>query len=193
MRAAIYLRVSTDDRQHPENQRRQLLDLIATTGHTFTREFCDQLSGAKSNRPQLKSLLEAARSKEFDILYFWSLDRLSREGIQATLGYLDQLTKCGVAFKSLSEPHIDTSSPTGEMLIAIMATMAKLERVRISDRVKAGLARVKASGVRLGQVPANIDRQQVRALRAQGVAVSEIARKFSVSRTTVQRELKKVA
>lgn len=170
-----------------------MLDLIAAAGHTFTHEFCDQLSGAKSNRPQLKALLDAARAKQFDILYFWSLDRLSREGIQATLGYLQELTKHNVAFKSLSEPHIDTSTPTGEMLIAIMATMAKLERVRISDRVKAGLARVKASGVRLGQVPADIDRLQVRALGAQGMAISEIARRFNVSRTTVQRELKKAA
>jgi len=87
------------------------------------------------------------------------LDRFSREGISNTLHYLEELTKNGVALKSLQESWLDTSDQgMGKLLIAIMSWVAQQERQRISERTKAGLERAKANGKKLGRQKGSKDR-----------------------------------
>ena len=80
----------------------------------------------------------------FDLLLFWSLDRLTREGTYKTLTYLRRLTDSGVKFKSYTEQYIDSLGAFSDAIIGVLAAVAAQERIRISERTKAGLARVRA-------------------------------------------------
>src|SRR5580692_1160583 len=92
-----------------------------------------------------------ASRRKFDLVLFWALDRLSREGVLETLQHLNRLTSYGIGFRSYTEQFFDSCGIFREAVIAIMATLAKQERVKRSERTKAGLARVKASGKTLGR------------------------------------------
>ena len=102
------------------------------------------MSGGSANRPEFQQMLKDARLRKFEVVYVWSLDRFSREGINNTLSYLKLLKSQGVSLKSMQEGWLDTSDDgMGELLIAIFSWVAKQERMRISERTKAGLARSK--------------------------------------------------
>ena len=79
-------------------------------------------------------------------MLFWALDRFSREGVRETLNYLKQLEEAGVSFTSYIEPYLDTLGPFRDALIGILASLAKQEVLRRSERVQAGMARAKAQG-----------------------------------------------
>ena len=89
MRVAIYARVSTGE-QDSENQLEQLRDYCRRQGYVIEREYIDICSGGKADRQQLKVMFEHASQRKFDLVLFWSLDRLSREGVLPTLQYLQQ-------------------------------------------------------------------------------------------------------
>ena len=82
-------------------------------------------------------MLDDAARRRIDLVVFWALDRLTREGPHRTLLYLERLSSSGVKFRSFTEPMIDTTTAVGELLIPILAWVAKQERQRISDRTKA--------------------------------------------------------
>lgn len=153
MRIANLARVSkSDESQDPNNQLIPLRAEAANLG-TLVAEYVDYASGGSSDREQFQQMLKDADARKFDILLVWSLDRLSREGISNTLGYIQRLKRAGVAVKSLQEPWLDTrdDNPTGELLLSIFSWVAKQERLRIVERTKAGLERAKASGKTLGR------------------------------------------
>jgi DNA invertase Pin-like site-specific DNA recombinase len=153
VRAAIYARVSTVD-QTCENQ---LLEL-----HRFTTirgwiavDYVDRgISGAKDRRPALDELITAARRRRFDVLVVWRLDRLGRN-LRHLVTLLEELQALGISFVSLAE-GIDATTPAGKLQMHILAAIAEFERARIAERVRAGLARVKARGQRLGRRPHRI-------------------------------------
>ena len=140
-KAVIYARVSTDsDRQDVNNQLEPVRKYASSLGFSIVREYIDHASGGNSNRPDFQSMLQAARRKEFDIIFIWALDRFSREGILNTLSYLKVLKQHRVALKSLQESWLDTrESGMGELLLAIFSWVAQQERQRMSERIKAGL------------------------------------------------------
>ena len=108
-RIALYSRVSTrDGRQDAQNQLDQLRAFAATQNWTIVHEYVDQVSGKNGDRPQFQAMLKAASMREFDLLLFWSLDRLSREGALETMQYLQTLTSYGVGWKSLTEQYLDS-------------------------------------------------------------------------------------
>ncbi len=119
----------------------------------------------------------------------WALDRLSREGLDATIGYLRQLGNSGVSFHSYSEPMLSTDNPVvRDVLLAVMASMASMERARISERTKAGLARVKAAGVVLGRRPIASDRiAEIAQLAAEGLSAYAIGKRVGIDIKTAQR------
>jgi DNA invertase Pin-like site-specific DNA recombinase len=79
------------------------------------------------------------------MVLFWSLDRFTREGIQKTIYYLQQLDTYGIRFKSYTETILDTENElVAHILIGVLSYLAKQEAVRISERTKAGLERVRA-------------------------------------------------
>ncbi len=152
MRIAIYTRVSTG-KQDTENQAVQLREFAAKQGWQVTQEFTDVVSGMKSekDRPQFKRLFEAASTRQFDLVLFWALDRFSREGVLPTLHHLQRLDGYGVAWRSFTEQYLDSTGIFKDAVISIMATIAKQENIRRSERILAGLARTKALGTRLGR------------------------------------------
>lgn len=186
MRVAFYARVSTD-KQETENQLIDLREFCAKQGWPVVFEFVDYESGGKSDRPQFQAMFKAAGQRKFDLLLFWSLDRLTREGVLQTLQYLNRLESCGVAYKSYTEQFFDSCGIFKDAIISIMATLAKQERIKRSERTKAGLARVKASGVRLGRKPVVADPTEARRLRAEGSSIRSIARRLGVSNGTAHR------
>jgi DNA invertase Pin-like site-specific DNA recombinase len=164
-RVAIYARVSLDDgRQHADNQLSQLRVWCAAAGHEIVAEYIDYASGGKGadKRRQFAAMLDAAHRRQFDVVLCWALDRLSREGMVPTIGYLQRLATAGVAFHSYTEPMLSTDNEmVRDIVLAVMASLAKVERQRISERTKAGLARVRGKGTRLGR-PALGDKVRAR-------------------------------
>jgi len=165
MKIAIYNRVSTT-RQEPENQRAQLTEFAHRLGWTVTQEFTDVVSGLKGerDRPQFKRLMEAASRREFDLVLFWALDRFSREGVLPTLNHLQRLDGYGVAWRSYTEQYLDSTGVFKDAVISIMATIAKQENLRRSERIRAGLERVRRNGGRLGR-PKVFDQKASRTTR----------------------------
>ena len=101
----------------------------------------------------------------FDVVITWALDRLSREGVAATFLHIRTLASFNVKFESFQEPHFRTTGPAGELMIAVAAWIAEQDRMRMSERTKAGLEKARASGKRLGRPRACFDRQKVLDLR----------------------------
>jgi DNA invertase Pin-like site-specific DNA recombinase len=194
MRIAIYGRVSTKDKgQEVENQLVQLREFAAKQGWTVIREYVDHETGSKSDRAQFQAMFEDASRRRFDLLAFWSLDRLSREGVLQTLNYLNRLTSYGVGFRSFTEQYFDSCGIFKDAVIAIMATVAKQERLRISERTKAGLENARRRGVPLGRRRIRLDVDRLKQLRAEGKSYEEIARELRCGVGTVFRAAKTAA
>jgi DNA invertase Pin-like site-specific DNA recombinase len=188
-RCALYGRISTRDKgQEVENQLVQLRDFAVRQGWEIVSEFTDSESGSKSDRPQFQEMFKAASQRKFDVLLFWSLDRLSREGVLETLQHLNRLTSYGVNYRSFTEQYFDSCGIFKDAVISILATVAKQERIRISERVRAGLATAKARGVRLGRrAKVRPDAGQIRLMREAGKSFDEICEATGVSRGAAWR------
>jgi DNA invertase Pin-like site-specific DNA recombinase len=182
MKAAIYARVSTFD-QEPENQLAELRRYAAARGWSATAYVDKGVSGAKDKRPALDALVADARRRRFDVLVVWRLDRLGRN-LRHVILLLDELTAVGVAFVSLGE-GIDTATPAGRLQLHILAAIAEFERARIQERVRAGLARVRAQGRRLGRPRVGVRPEALEAARQ--LSVREAADMLGVSTATVSR------
>jgi DNA invertase Pin-like site-specific DNA recombinase len=194
MRCAIYARVSTRDKgQETENQLIQLREFAARQGWEITQEFVEHESGSKSDRPEFQRMFQHASQRKFDVLLFWSLDRLSREGVLETLQHLNRLTSYGVNYRSLSEQYFDSCGIFKDAVISILATIAKQERVRLSERVKAGQSRARLQGKRIGRPKAEVNGAELVNLRSQGLTFQEIANRTGISIATAFNLLKQSA
>jgi len=192
MKIGIYARISTR-KQDELNQLAQLRDFIATqTGWTLELEFVDNVSGSgRKERPQFQRMMLAASQKKFDLLLFWALDRLSREGIVKTIGYLEQLKGWGVGWRSYTQPFLDTGNEmTTGIVLSVLAAVAKQERITISERTRAGLARAVKQGATLGRRPVKVNLEKARAMQRDGLGLRPIAKKLGCSVNTLQRALK---
>ena len=181
-RAAIYARVSTLD-QEPENQLAELRRYVAARGWTAV-EFVDRgVSGSRDRRPALDAVLTDIKRRQFDVLVCWRLDRLGRS-LKHLVTLLDELQVLGVAFVSLQE-GIDATTPAGKLQMHILAAIAEFERARIAERVRAGLARAKASGRRLGQKPLRIATEALE--RTAHLSIRRAAAELGISRSVLHR------
>ncbi len=186
MNIAVYGRVSTD-KQDNQNQVAQLKAFAATQGWNISKEYVDVATGKNGDREQFKALFEAASRREFELVLFWSLDRFSREGVLETLQYLQRLTAYGVGYRSFTEQYLDSCGMFRDAVISILAVIAKQERVRLSERTLAGLARAKAQGRVGGRPRLQCDRGKVMKLHAAGNSLGSIAKQLRLTKTTVYR------
>ena len=193
-KVALYARVSTKDgRQDTENQLIALREYCAKQGWAIVGEYVDHDSGGHSRRPRFQQMFADARARKFDLVLFWSLDRLSREGVSATLNHLERLTAAGVDWRSFTEEYLDSTGVFRDAVIAILAAIAKQERIRRSERASAAVARLRRLGTtdHLGRkrriVGAKLE--TVRQLHLEGLSLRQIAAKVHVSAMTVQRAL----
>ncbi|HWQ53738.1 MAG TPA: recombinase family protein [Bryobacteraceae bacterium] len=196
MRIALYARISTVDKnQNPENQLLQLRGFCERQGWHIAGEYVDQKTGRTSDREAFQRLFQHAYEKRFDLVLFWALDRFSREGATDTLQHLRKLSSYGVQWKSFTEQYIDSAGMFGEVIISLLAVLAKQESVRRSERASAAYARLKAQGRtdHLGRKRLVVDRDRIRAMAAGGMSVRAIAAKLKISHTSVHRIVKGVA
>jgi DNA invertase Pin-like site-specific DNA recombinase len=179
-RVAIYARVSTiDKRQDPETQLLVLRDYAARRGFVPAGEYVDYASGRRDDRPQYQALLAAARQRRIDVVLVWRYDRFARS-TQALVHALNEFHHLGVDFISYQE-HIDTTTPQGEMIFTVMASLAQFESALISERVKAGMARAKAQGRRISRAPIAAEIQaHIATLHAEGVSIHQISKQLGI-------------
>jgi DNA invertase Pin-like site-specific DNA recombinase len=201
-RAAMYLRVSTDD-QTTESQRQALRDVCEQRGWQIVEEYEDAgVSGAKGRdeRPGLDRMLKDATRRRFDVVLAWSVDRLGRSLVDL-IGGLQELHAARVDL-FLHQQAIDTTTPAGKALFQMMGVFAEFERSMIQARVQAGMDRAKAeqaAGIirrdAQGRKLKAIGRPKVSpateaAIRehlAAGVGILKVARMVGVGSGTVQR------
>ena len=126
MKAAIYARVSTDDKgQETENQLISLREYCKSHNYEIYKEYSENVSGTgKKKRPKFEEMIEDARKRKFDVLLVWSYDRFSRAGLK-DIRIISDLNSWGVKFVSYQESFLDTTSEMGELLTPIFAWIAK--------------------------------------------------------------------
>lgn len=185
---AIYSRVSTKDKgQDVTNQLRQLREFCSKLGYSVVREYVDYTSAKTGERDAFKQMFEAASRREFDVVLFWALDRFSREGVFETLQYLQRLTSYGVGYKSYTEQYLDSCGMFRDAVISILASIAKQERIRLSERTIAGLERARAHGRMGGRPRVQCDREAVISFHKKGMSLGKIASELRLSKSTVSR------
>ena len=189
MKIAIYSRVSKESSDN-SNQLIIQRDYCHKMNYEIHDEYVDIISGASPVRPEFNRMMKDASKRKFDMVLFFALDRLTREGTRKTIQYLQMLDDYGVAYKSYSEQYIDSSGIFKDVIIALLSTLAKQERVRISERVKAGLEKSRMQG-RIGGRP-TLDEtkiQKIRTLKASGMTIISIAKELKISRGSVYQYL----
>lgn len=185
--AALYARVSTaDGRQTVENQLLEMRRFAEKRGWALGQEYLNIVSGG-ARRDELDGLMEDARRGKFDVLVVWALDRLTREGVLAAFEYVHKLSEAGVLFCSVTEPQFNTDGNAGELFLAIAAWMAQQERQRLGERVRAGLQRARAEGIRLGRPRVHVDTERMKMLYVGGKSLRQIGDEMNLSRSTVER------
>jgi DNA invertase Pin-like site-specific DNA recombinase len=188
---AIYARVSTRTKQETLNQLVQLREFCNRQGWQVIAEYIDHETGSVATRDAFQKMLLHASQRRFSVLLFWALDRLTREGTLATLQYLERLTSYQVGYKSFTEPYLDSCGTFKDVVISLLATMAKQERIRMSERVRAGLQRARRQGKRLGR-PAlrRFDTDEItkiRQLRRAGTSVRSLAIRFGTTQYIISK------
>jgi len=184
LRCLIYGRISTQSQDY-DNQLLQLRKFAKEKSWVIVDEITDIASGGKSSKERqgLNRVFQLAHKKQFDILLFWSLDRLSREGTRQTIEYLTRLDEYGIEFYSFAEPFLTNIGFLKDAIISLLACLAKQEKIRISERTKAGLQRtVRVNGTKLGRPKTSKDKiKRAVKLREQGLSFSAIGEKMGVT------------
>jgi DNA invertase Pin-like site-specific DNA recombinase len=149
IKVALYARVSTYDKgQDPETQLLKLRGVAKARGYEIACEHSEHASGANPRRPALDKVLAAARRNEFDAILITKLDRMMRSTANM-LHVIEQLNGYGVGL-ICADQDIDTKSPTGRLLLILLAAIAEFERDLTVSRVNDGIARARAEGKHIG-------------------------------------------
>lgn len=184
-KCVLYARTSTPD-QHVETQFVQLRELAARRGFEIVGEFSDKgVSGSKAKRPGLDALLRDGRRGKFSVVLVAAFDRLARS-TKHFLSVIDEFDSLGIEFISAREA-VDSTTPTGRMLVTLLGSIAELERSFIVERIKAGMHRAKLEGQRFGRVPLDVCHAELVRDRLAGMSLTQTARKYGVSRASVVR------
>jgi len=190
MKVALYLRISKET-SCLDNQRGLLQEYCNKMSYDITYIYEDVISGAAPKRPEFNRMLSDASKHKFSLLLFYSLDRFSRSGTRDTIRYLQMLDDYNIMYKSYTEQYIDSSGIFKDVIIALLSTLAKQERIRISERVHAGLTRARQQG-RVGGRPTvgNDIIEKIRQMKTTGNSITDISKTLKISRGSVYSYLK---
>ena len=188
-RTVIYARVSTHD-QTTENQILKLKKIAERNEWTITETYIDEgISGAKGRegRPEFARMCRDMVRRKIDRVLVWDVSRLGRS-LQHLVEFLNDAQATGTDLY-IHQSGIDTSTPSGRMMFQTIGVFAEFERSMISERVKAGMARAKAQGKRVGRPRGISDEQRetILGLRGEGISLGKIALQFGLGKTTVAR------
>lgn len=189
-RVALYARVSTLHQGKDTGlQLDELRQVAAQRGWAVVAEYVDEgVSGARVSRPQLDRMLADGQAGRFDLLAVWKLDRLGRS-LPHLLQILDQLASQGVGFAAIRDAGIDTTTPTGRLLLQLLGAFADYERALIRERVVGGVRRAQAAGKHCGRPRKEVDLRPALALLNEGRGLKDVARILKVPRATLRRRL----
>lgn len=155
-KAAVWARVSTDE----QDVTNQLLELAQHREYEVVKTYSLTGSAWKGEHTAtLKQALRDAHRGEFQVLVVWAIDRLSREGIEATFRAVRQFREAGVTIISRQEEWLAGDERSQELLLSVAAWIAQQESQRRSERTKAGLAKRKAQNLPVGRQPGAVDRK----------------------------------
>jgi DNA invertase Pin-like site-specific DNA recombinase len=189
-RVALYLRVSTTE-QTTENQRMELNRVAKRRGWKVVEVYEDLgISGAKarSQRPAFAKMLQDATHRQFDVIAAWSVDRLGRS-LQDLVTFLNEIKVLEIDLY-LHQQALDTATPVGRAMFNMCGVFAEFERSMIQERIKAGLARARAQGKRLGRPPHGVKMElKIRKLYTKGMGMVKIGRTLGIGTSAVQRVL----
>ncbi len=191
IRAGLYARVSTVGHgQDVELQLGALRTLAQHRGWLVVGPYVDEgVSGAKERRPGLDRLVADARTGKLDVVAVWRLDRLGRS-LQHLLRLISDFAAQKVAFVSICDSGIDTTTPSGMLLMQILGAFAEFERALIRDRTTAGVRHAQAAGVHCGRPSLEVDVARAKLLLAlPGQSLSSVAAELGVSRATLRRRV----
>lgn len=178
-----YIRVSTE---HQETARQQEI----MCGYQVDRIFSEKLSGANTDRPQLKAMFDYVR--EGDTLYVESISRLGRS-TRDLLNIIDTLTDKGVTLVSHKE-NIDTDTPTGKFMLTVFAALSQLEREQLKQRQREGIEIAKAQGKYTGRKPIPIDWTKFGQLygerKAKNITSRDFMRRMGLTANTFYRRVR---
>ncbi|MBM4239520.1 MAG: helix-turn-helix domain-containing protein [Gammaproteobacteria bacterium] len=187
-KVCLYLRVSTT-KQATDLQRLELEQIAASRQWNIVKIYEDQLSGANTDRPQLQALLKAATRKEFDLVACWSVDRLGRN-LSNLCSIFQELASLNIEL-FFAKQAIDTSTPSGKMMLNLVGVFAEYERAMMRERISAGLQRAKANGRKVGR-PSNTNdstREAIVELFKKNMSRKQIAKTLRVGCGTVYKTL----
>ena len=188
----IYARVSTNQ-QETDNQIIQLKKYVEIQQWEIFKVITDNVSGGKgiSARKGLEDVFSLAHRRQYDVLLFWSLDRFSREGSRKTIEYLTQLESLKIEWHSYTEQYLSNIGPFSDVIISLLASLARQEKIRIGERTKAGLQRVRSMGIHIGR-PKTPETKiaDIIELRQQGLSMSAIGKRVGYTAARVCQLLK---
>ena len=173
-----YIRVSTVE----QNEQRQI---EAMQKYNIEKWFTEKISAKDTNRPKLKELLDFAR--EGDTVHIHDFSRLARSTVDL-LDIVEQLNSKGVHLVSNKE-NIDTSTPTGKLMLTMIGAINEFERVNLLERQREGIAIAKRQGKYKGgkrkQIP-NFAEHYSR-YKTREISKSALAKELKISRPTLDR------
>lgn len=205
-RCALYIRVSTPKRaaqvnvetgerayeQNPDVQRGPLEEMAKHHGWEVVQCYSDRATGSKESRPGLDALMADARRHKFNAVLVWRFDRFARS-VKHLVNALDEFNALKIDFLSARE-NLDTSTPMGKAMFAVVAAMAELERDLMRERILAGMAHARIHGTKSGKLAgrpkAIFDRRRAVELRSSGHGWTEIAKLLGAKVSTVRRVAK---
>jgi DNA invertase Pin-like site-specific DNA recombinase len=183
--AAIYARTAIAD-QRIQSQLTDLRQIAAERGFEVVAECRDiGISGTKSRRPGLDTLMRDAQNRKFDVVLVTSIDRVARS-TKHFVQIMNEMDALGIRFVSLRE-GIDTAGATGRQFLWALRSVAALERSLVGERIKVAMRRAKSEGQRMGRAPLDVDRTAIVRDRLAGMSLTDVATKHLVSRASVVR------
>jgi DNA invertase Pin-like site-specific DNA recombinase len=178
-----YARVSTN-----EQDIRLQLDALKKAGCREKFIFIDKASGSRTERPGLDTCLKALVPG--DTLLVWRLDRLGRS-MPHLVALIDDLLKKKIAFKSICDGVIDTTTASGELIFNIFSSLAQFERRLIQERTRAGLRAARARGRKGGRFAIISTDPKVQTAKRMhkdhGMSINKICNILKISRATFYR------
>ena len=159
-KVVVYLRVSTVE-QSLENQLPALKEWIRSRGYELVRTYQEQESAWRDgHQKELARLLAELPRRKVDVCLVWSLDRLTRGGIERIFAIVNKLKSHGVQVISFCESWTEQTGPLADLLFAITAWVSQFESRRQSERTLAGLARARRQGKILGRPLGSLDKRK---------------------------------
>lgn len=177
-----YVRVSALD-QNPD---RQINNIENTTTIDTDGWFIEKVSGRRTDRPQLEALKKHARKG--DVIYIDSFSRLARSA-RDLLNLISFFQEKGAEVVSLKE-NLDTSTPTGKMMLTVMAAISEFELEQLKERQAEGIAIAKAQGKYKGRKKIKIDadmEEYFQQWKTRKITKAEVVKRTGYSRSTISR------